>query len=64
MIETWKLVVYYMLAFPKNDALRLDYILATKPPAKGCTAAEIDRQKRRGEKPSDHAAVNWCRSQS
>jgi exodeoxyribonuclease-3 len=46
-----------MLAFPKNDTLRLDYILATEPLAKCCTAAEIDRQQRKGEKPSDHVPV-------
>lgn len=48
---------YRMLAFPKNDGLRLDYILATKPLAAGSTSAEIDRQERKGEKPSDHAPV-------
>ncbi|MBU4272709.1 MAG: exodeoxyribonuclease III [Planctomycetes bacterium] len=48
---------YRMLAFPKNDGLRLDYILVTEPLAVGCTSAEIDRQERKGEKPSDHAPV-------
>jgi len=48
---------YRMLAFPKNLGLRLDYVLATKPLAKKCTAAEIDRAERKGEKPSDHAPV-------
>jgi exodeoxyribonuclease III len=48
---------YRMLAFPKNHGLRLDYILATEPLAKKCTAAEIDRAERKGEKPSDHAPV-------
>jgi exodeoxyribonuclease-3 len=48
---------YRMLAFPKNDGLRLDYILATAPLGKCCTAAEIDRAERKGEKPSDHAPV-------
>ncbi len=48
---------YRMLAFPKNDGLRLDYILATEPLAARCTSAEIDRQERKGEKPSDHAPV-------
>ena len=50
---------YRMLAFPKNDGLRLDYILATVPLAKRCAGAEIDRQERKGEKPSDHAPV-WA----
>ena len=48
---------YRMLAFPKNDGLRLDYIFATQPLACRCTSAEIDRQERKGEKPSDHAPV-------
>lgn len=48
---------YRMLAFPKNDGLRLDYILATEPLASRCTGAEIDRDERKGEKPSDHAPV-------
>jgi exodeoxyribonuclease-3 len=48
---------YRMLAFPKNHGLRLDYIFATKPLASRCTSAEIDRQERKGAKPSDHAPV-------
>ncbi|MGA2617399.1 MAG: exodeoxyribonuclease III [Thermoguttaceae bacterium] len=48
---------YRSLAFPRNDGLRLDYILATGPLAARCTHAEIDRQERKGEKPSDHAPV-------
>jgi exodeoxyribonuclease III len=48
---------YRMLAFPKNHGLRLDYVLATEPLAKTCTAAEVDRAERKGEKPSDHAPV-------
>ncbi|MGA2259550.1 MAG: hypothetical protein ABSG53_33155 [Thermoguttaceae bacterium] len=46
-----------MLAFPKNDGLRLDYIFATQALADCCTSAEIDRQERKGAKPSDHAPV-------
>ena len=48
---------YRNLGFPKNDGLRIDYIFATRPLAERCTAAEIDRQERKGEKPSDHAPV-------
>jgi exodeoxyribonuclease-3 len=48
---------YRMLAFPKNNGLRLDYILATAPLAKSCMVAEIDREERKGAKPSDHAPV-------
>ena len=48
---------YRMLAFPKNKGLRLDYIFATRSLATHCTSAEIDRQERKGEKPSDHTPV-------
>jgi len=48
---------YRMLAFPKNDGLRIDHVLATEPMAKRCTGAEIDRDERKGPKPSDHAPV-------
>lgn len=48
---------YRMLAFPKNQGLRLDYIFAMGPLAARCTSAEIDRQERNGAKPSDHAPV-------
>jgi exodeoxyribonuclease-3 len=48
---------YRMLAFPKNDGLRLDYIFATELLAQRCTSAEIDLDQRKGEKPSDHSPV-------
>ena len=48
---------YRRLAFQKGIGLRLDHILATKPLAAQCTAATIDRDERKGEKPSDHAPV-------
>jgi exodeoxyribonuclease-3 len=48
---------YRMLAFPRNNGLRLDYILATEPVAARCTSAIVDRDERKGEKPSDHAPV-------
>jgi exodeoxyribonuclease-3 len=46
-----------MLGFPKNDGLRIDHIFATKPLAERCTGAEVDREERKGQKPSDHAPV-------
>jgi exodeoxyribonuclease-3 len=48
---------YQRLAFPKNDGLRIDHIFATSPLAARCPSAEIDRQERKGPKPSDHAPV-------
>jgi len=50
---------YRMLAFPKNRGLRIDAILASSALAKGCTAAGIDREMRKGKEPSDHAPV-WA----
>jgi len=48
---------YRMLAFPKNDGLRIDHILATEAMAKRLLSAEIDRQECKGKLPSDHAPV-------
>lgn len=48
---------YRMLAFPKGDGLRIDHILATKPMADRCTDSWVDRDERKGKKPSDHAPV-------
>lgn len=46
---------YRALAFPFNKGLRIDFLLATKALAAHCTSAAIDREERKGEKPSDHA---------
>jgi exodeoxyribonuclease-3 len=48
---------YRMLAFPKNHGLRIDHILVSAPLAARCRACTIDRNQRKGEKPSDHAPV-------
>lgn len=40
--------------FKRNLGWRLDYIMATKPLAKLCTACWIDKEPRSLEKPSDH----------
>jgi len=48
---------YRMLGFPKNDGLRIDYLLATPPVADRCREAFVDRDERKGQKPSDHAPV-------
>ncbi|MEW6708018.1 MAG: exodeoxyribonuclease III [Pseudomonadota bacterium] len=48
---------YRMLAFRKNQGLRIDHILvseALKPRVRSCS---IDRQPRKNERPSDHAPV-------
>jgi len=48
---------YRQLAFPKNHGLRIDHILLAPALATRCTACRIDRNARKGEKPSDHAPV-------
>jgi exodeoxyribonuclease III len=48
---------YRQLAFPKNQGLRIDHILATPELASRTTAAMVDRNERKGSKPSDHAPV-------
>jgi exodeoxyribonuclease-3 len=48
---------YRRLGFPKNDGLRIDYIFASESLAKRCTGAKIDRDERKGTRPSDHAPV-------
>jgi exodeoxyribonuclease-3 len=48
---------YRQLAFQKNNGLRIDLILGTKPMLKRCTGVEIHRDERKGESPSDHVPV-------
>ena len=46
-----------MLAFPKNQGLRIDHIFATAPLVKRLVSAGVDRDARKGKQPSDHAPV-------
>ncbi len=48
---------YRRLGFPKNRGARIDHVYCTPSLAKRCTNAWIDREERKGEKPSDHAPV-------
>jgi exodeoxyribonuclease-3 len=48
---------YRMLAFPKGNGLRIDHVFLSPPLAKRCTAASVDRDERKGKRPSDHAPV-------
>ncbi len=48
---------YRQLAFPKNHGLRIDHILLSPALAEKCISCRIDRNARKGEKPSDHAPV-------
>jgi exodeoxyribonuclease-3 len=48
---------YRMLAFPRNNGLRIDHVLVTQPLTTRCTGCLIDRDERKGAQPSDHAPV-------
>ena len=48
---------YRQLAFPKNRGMRIDLVLLSAALAARCTGSRIDRNERKGEKPSDHAPV-------
>lgn len=50
---------YRQLSFAKNNGVRIDHILATIPMAELSRSAGIDRDARKGEKPSDHVPV-WA----
>jgi exodeoxyribonuclease-3 len=43
--------------FHQGRGMRIDLVLASEPLAERATFATIDRQARKGEKPSDHAPV-------
>lgn len=49
---------YRDLGFPKNQGLRIDFVLATAPLWEKCQSAQIHRDERKGDKPSDHAPVS------
>jgi len=44
-------------AFHRGWGLRIDHILVSAPLATRCSGVEVDRDERKGEKPSDHAPV-------
>jgi exodeoxyribonuclease-3 len=46
-----------MMGFRRNHGLRIDHILLSEPLAATCSAASIDRDMRKLERPSDHAPV-------
>ena len=53
--NTWSWWDYRMAAFRRNMGLRIDLVLASKVLAENCSAAYIDKEPRRQERPSDHA---------
>jgi exodeoxyribonuclease III len=48
---------YRMLAFQRNQGLRIDHILLSPELAAICRSSSIDRAPRKHERPSDHAPV-------
>ncbi len=44
-------------AFHRGWGLRIDHVFATAPLAARCTEVVVDRNERKGDKPSDHAPV-------
>ncbi|NCA07917.1 MAG: exodeoxyribonuclease III [Micrococcales bacterium] len=48
---------YQQLRFPKDEGMRIDFILGSGSFAERVTSAEIVREERKGESPSDHVPV-------
>jgi exodeoxyribonuclease-3 len=48
---------YQRLKFPRNEGVRIDFILGSEAFADAVTAAKIHRDERKGEQPSDHVPV-------
>ncbi len=48
---------YKQLRFPRNEGMRIDFVLGTRALAEAVAGASIDRDERKGEIPSDHVPV-------
>ncbi|WP_019180367.1 exodeoxyribonuclease III [Microbacterium yannicii] len=48
---------YKQLRFPRNQGMRIDFVLGSDAFANAVTGAEIHRNERKGEAPSDHVPV-------
>jgi exodeoxyribonuclease-3 len=48
---------YKQLRFPRNEGLRIDFVLGSHAFADAVTGAQIHRNERKGEVPSDHVPV-------
>ncbi len=48
---------YQRLKFPRNEGIRIDFILGSKAFSDAVTAASIHRDERKGVQPSDHVPV-------
>ena len=48
---------YQQLRFPRDEGLRIDFILGSRALADAVTGASIHREERKGDAPSDHVPV-------
>ena len=48
---------YQRLKFPRNEGIRIDFVLGSRALADAVTGASIHRNERKGEQPSDHVPV-------
>jgi exodeoxyribonuclease-3 len=48
---------YQQLRFPRNEGMRIDFILGSEAFAEKVKSANIERDERKGEGPSDHVPV-------
>jgi exodeoxyribonuclease-3 len=48
---------YKQLRFPRNEGLRIDFVLGSTAFADAVTGAAIHRDERKGDAPSDHVPV-------
>jgi exodeoxyribonuclease-3 len=48
---------YKQLRFPRNEGMRIDFILGSHAFADKVVAAQIHRNERKGDAPSDHVPV-------
>ena len=48
---------YQQLRFPRNEGMRIDFILGSESFAERVKSASIERDERKGEGPSDHVPV-------
>lgn len=48
---------YQQLRFPRNEGMRIDFVLGSEPFAEKVKSASIERDERKGEGPSDHVPV-------
>ena len=48
---------YQQLRFPRNEGMRIDFILGSASFADAVTGAQIVREERKGDGPSDHVPV-------